>query len=97
MVADEDLAHLLPINPESDDIFDACTNGVLLCKLINIAVPDTIFAQAINTKKNLSVFQIKENLNMALNAAKSIGCTVVSITAEFVMEKKEHLVLALLW
>lgn len=32
---DEDLSHILPIDPNSEGLFDACTNGVLLCKLIN--------------------------------------------------------------
>lgn len=94
---DTDLAHIIPINPENSDLFAACESGVLLCKLINAAVPGTIFERAINIRQNLNVFQVKENLNLAINAAKSIGCTVISIFPESIIEKKEHLVLGLIW
>mmetsp|Transcript_6685 Transcript_6685/g.6548 ORF Transcript_6685/g.6548 Transcript_6685/m.6548 type:complete len:612 (-) Transcript_6685:35-1870(-) len=94
---DADLASILPLNPDNNDLFDHCATGILLCKLINAAVPGTIFERAINVRQNLNVFQVKENLNLAINAAKSIGCTVVSIFPESIMEKKEHLVLGLVW
>jgi plastin-1 len=94
---DPDLARLLPINPENDDLFKACTSGVLLCKLINAAVPGTIYERAINKSANLNIFQTKENLNLALNAARGIGCKVISIFPESIIEMKEHLILGLLW
>lgn len=88
---------MMPINPQSDDLFDACSNGVLLCKLINAAVPDTIYEQTINKRQNLNIFQTKENLNLAINAAKSIGCKVISIVPESIMDRREHLILGLIW
>lgn len=94
---DPDLAHLLPINPSNNELFSKCGSGVLLCKLINAATPGTIFEKAINTRSNMNVFQIKENLNLAINAAKSIGCTVVSIFPESIIEQKEYLILGLVW
>jgi plastin-1 len=94
---DPDLAGFLPINPSDNDIFQKCGNGVLLCKLINAASPGTIFEKAINQKANMNIFQIKENLNLAINAAKSIGCTVVSIFPESIIEQKEYLILGLIW
>lgn len=94
---DPDLARILPINPENDDLFKACTSGVMLCKLINAAVPGTIYERAINKGANLNIFQTKENLNLALNAARSIGCKIISIFPESIIEMKEHLILGLLW
>lgn len=94
---DPELSYLLPLNPEGLGLFDACTDGVLLCKLINVAIPGTIFEKAINMKRPLNIFQIKENLNLAINAAKSIGCKIISIFPESIMEKKEHLVLGMVW
>ncbi|MBW01167.1 Plastin-1, partial [Eschrichtius robustus] len=38
-----------------------------------------------------------ENLNLALNSASAIGCTVVNIGAQDLKEGKPHLVLGLLW
>lgn len=40
---------------------------------------------------------IQENLNLALNSASAIGCTVVNIGAQDLKEGKPHLVLGLLW
>lgn len=95
--ADPDLATLLPINPNNNELFEKVHNGVILCKLINAAQPGTIFEKAINNKANMNIFQIKENLNMAINAAKAIGCVVVSIFPESIIEKKDYLILGLVW
>eukprot|EP00965_Chrysotila_dentata_P125557 4151329-Pleurochrysis_carterae.AAC.1 len=38
-----------------------------------------------------------ENLNLALNAAKSIGLTVVNIGPQDLIEMRPHLVLGLVW
>lgn len=48
--SDKDLKDLkiIPINPNNDDLFNNVKNGVLLCKLINHACPDTIDERAIN-------------------------------------------------
>lgn len=94
---DPDLAFMMPINPDNDDLFKSCVSGQLLCKLINVAVPGTIFEKAINLKQQLNIYQTRENLNLAINAAKSIGCTLVSIFPESIIEQKEHLILGLIW
>ena len=47
--------------------------------------------------KVLSVFEVVENLNMAINAARSIGCRVVNIGPDDIMAGSPHLVLGLLW
>ena len=94
---DPDLASILPINPSNNELFQKCGSGVLLCKLINAASPGTIFEKAINIRANINIFQIKENLNLAINAAKSIGCTVVSIFPESIIEQREYLILGLVW
>nr|XP_019822000.1 PREDICTED: plastin-1 [Bos indicus] len=68
----------------------------LFSKMINLSEPDTIDERAIN-KKKLTPFTISENLNLALNSASAIGCTVVNIGAQDLTEGKPHLVLGLLW
>ena len=40
---------------------------------------------------------VNENLNLAINAAKSIGLTVVNIGAGDLIEGRPHLVLGLVW
>ncbi|NXQ52194.1 PLST protein, partial [Anthoscopus minutus] len=94
--SDPDCRHVIPMNPNTDDLFKAVGDGIVLCKMINLSVPDTIDERAIN-KKKLTPFIIQENLNLALNSASAIGCHVVNIGAEDLREGKPHLVLGLLW
>ncbi|KAG9478353.1 hypothetical protein GDO78_013383 [Eleutherodactylus coqui] len=93
---DPDCKHVLPMNPNTNDLFRALGDGIVLCKMINLSVPDTIDERAIN-KKKLTPFTIQENLNLALNSASAIGCHVVNIGAEDLKAGKPHLVLGLLW
>ncbi|XP_044161232.1 plastin-3 [Bufo gargarizans] len=94
--SDPDTKHVLPMNPNTNDLFRAVGDGIVLCKMINLSVPDTIDERAIN-KKKLTPFTIQENLNLALNSASAIGCHVVNIGAEDLKAGKPHLVLGLLW
>uniref|UniRef100_A0A8C4V526 Plastin 1 n=1 Tax=Falco tinnunculus TaxID=100819 RepID=A0A8C4V526_FALTI len=93
---DPDCKHLLPMNPSDASLFKSLADGILLCKMINFSQPDTIDERAIN-KKKLTPFTISENLNLALNSASAIGCTVVNIGSQDLQEGRPHLVLGLLW
>ncbi|KAG9348878.1 hypothetical protein JZ751_029195 [Albula glossodonta] len=93
---DPDCKHVLPMDPNTDNLFSAVGDGIVLCKMINLSVPDTIDERTIN-KKKLTPFTIQENLNLALNSASAIGCHVVNIGAEDLKEGRQHLVLGLLW
>lgn len=55
-------------------------------KLINVAVPGTIDERAINTKKALNPWERNENHTLCLNSAKAIGCTVVNIGTQDLIE-----------
>jgi plastin-1 len=68
-------------------------------KLINTTVigkVPPISPAAINNSPK-SVYQSIENLNLAIESAKAIGCTVVNIQPQFIMEKREHIILGLIW
>ena len=73
------MKELVPINPENDDLFHVMEDGILMCKLINLAQDNTILMKAVNMKKNMTIYQVKENLNLALNAAKGIGLKIPGI------------------
>ncbi|XP_006647434.1 fimbrin-5-like [Oryza brachyantha] len=90
------LKNFLPLDPASNGIFNLVRDGVLLCKLINVAVPGTIDERAINTKKDLNPWERNENHTLCLNSAKAIGCTVVNIGTQDLIEARPHLVLGLL-
>lgn len=87
----------LPINPQSLDLFTACNDGLIFCKLINLVEPDTVDERALNTKANMSMYLKVENQNLAINAAKAIGCVVTNIGAKDLIEGRPILVLGLLW
>lgn len=93
---DPDCKHVLPMNPDSDALFKSVRDGIVLCKMVNLSVPDTIDERTIN-KKKLTEFTTQENLNLALNSASAIGCHVVNIGAFDLKAGKPHLVLGLLW
>ncbi|XP_063343535.1 plastin-3 isoform X2 [Pelmatolapia mariae] len=93
---DPDCQHVLPMDPNTNALFTCVGDGIVLCKMINLSVPDTIDERTIN-KKKLTPFTIQENLNLALNSASAIGCHVVNIGALDLREGKPHLVLGLLW
>ncbi|CAN1220874.1 FIM1 [Linum grandiflorum] len=90
------LKQFLPLEPASNDLFDLAKDGVLLCKLINVAVPGTIDERAINCKRVLNLWERNENHTLCLNSAKAIGCTVVNIGAQDLVEARPHLVLGLI-
>eukprot|EP00968_Pinguiococcus_pyrenoidosus_P012092 scaffold1023_cov313-Pinguiococcus_pyrenoidosus.AAC.22 len=85
------------MDPYSMDLFQACSDGLVFCKLVNMAVPDTVDDRALNTRPNMSVFQKTENNNLAINAAKSIGCKVTNIGANDLLEGRPILVMGLIW
>ena len=68
--------------------------------MINLSVPDTVDERAVNKPqagKALNIYKIHENMTLALNSARSIGCNIVNIGAEDLEQGKPHLVLGLLW
>lgn len=90
------LKKYLPMDPLTNDLFEIAKDGVLLCKLINVAVPGTIDERAINTKRVLNPWERNENHTLCLNSAKAIGCTVVNIGTEDLIEGRPHLLLGLI-
>ncbi|KAI9206278.1 calponin domain-containing protein [Polychytrium aggregatum] len=96
---DKDLKSRLPFDPKTMQIFGECKDGLVLAKLINDAVPNTIDERVLNLggTKKLSTFQMTENNNLVVNSAKAIGCSVVNIGASDLQEGREHLILGLIW
>jgi len=93
---DPECAKYLPLRANTSDLYVRCDDGVIYCKLINRSQPNTIDERAIN-KGRLSIYQMHENLTLALNSAQSIGCNIVNIGPEDLKAGKPHLVLGLVW
>ena len=100
LAGDSLVGNRLPFDLNTFQLFDECTDGLVLSALINDSVPDTIDTRVLNTSKNgkpLNNFKMLENANVALNSAKAIGCVVVNVHSEDIIDGKEHLVLGLIW
>lgn len=94
---DVDLKAILPINTNDfHDLYKKVGDGLLLSKLINDSVPETIDERVLN-KGKVNPFQMTENNNVVVNSAKAIGCSVVNIGSQDLIEGREHLVLGLIW
>ena len=97
---DPDVGSRYPIPTDTMQLFDECKDGLILCKLINDSVPDTIDTRVLNKpqpRKPLNAFQITENNNIVITSAKGIGCSVVNIGSTDISEGREHLILGLIW
>ncbi|WFD05260.1 fimbrin [Malassezia vespertilionis] len=90
----------LPIPTDTFQLFDEARDGLLLSKLINDAVSDTIDERVLNFGKGgkgPNQFQMTENNNVVIQSAKAIGCSVVNIGPQDITDGREHLILGLIW
>ncbi|KAH8902398.1 hypothetical protein BR93DRAFT_932317 [Coniochaeta sp. PMI_546] len=101
LAGDPDIGNRLPFPTDTFEMFDECKDGLVLAKLINDSVPDTIDERVLNVPgrktKKLNTFQMTENNNIVIESAKGIGCSVVNIGSEDIIEVREHLILGLIW
>merc|ERR1712226_57820 len=96
--------HLLPLKADGSNMYQMMDDGIIVCKIINLAAPDTIDERAINKcpegqHGKLSIFKQHENLTLALNSASSVGCVVVGMDPHNFnsSQNKPWLVLGLTW
>ena len=101
LAGDADIGDRLPFPTDTFQMFDECKDGLVLAKLINDSVPDTIDERVMNKVgkklKSLNAFHMTENNNIVIESAKGIGCSVVNIGSGDIMEVREHLILGLIW
>ncbi|GKT90419.1 putative fimbrin [Colletotrichum tofieldiae] len=100
LAGDPDIGNRLPFPTDTFEMFDECKDGLVLAKLINDSVPDTIDERVLNrpkNKKQLNAFQMTENNNIVIESSKGIGLSVVNIGSGDIIEGREHLILGLIW
>ncbi|KAK6579631.1 hypothetical protein PZA11_007867 [Diplocarpon coronariae] len=101
LAGDPDIGNRLPFPTDTFEMFDECKDGLVLAKLINDSVPDTIDERVLNRAgkkiKTLNAFHMTENNNIVIESAKGIGCSVVNIGSGDIIEVREHLILGLIW
>lgn len=92
---DELLQDRLPMSVDSEDLFHIMSDGLVLIRLLNVIEKDTVDMRTVNKGSNLNIYKVRENLNLALTAATGM-IKIVGIDATAFLEKKPHLVLAVL-
>ncbi|KAI3549572.1 hypothetical protein CPAR01_15783 [Colletotrichum paranaense] len=100
LAGDADIGSRLPFPTDTFEMFDECKDGLVLAKLINDSVADTIDERVLNrpkNKKQLNAFQMTENNNIVIESSKGIGLSVVNIGSGDIIEGREHLILGLIW
>ncbi|KAH7354048.1 calponin homology domain-containing protein [Plectosphaerella cucumerina] len=101
LAGDPDIGKRIPFPTDTFEMFDECKDGLVLAKLINDSVPDTIDERVLNLPgrkiKTLNAFHMTENNNIVIESAKGIGCSVVNIGSGDIIEGREHLLLGLIW
>ena len=83
---DPELKEKLPVDPTSNEIFKKMKDGIILCKLINLAAPGTIDERVIVKDPGMTKDDKLNNLNLVINSAKSIGC-LMEATADDVLDE----------
>jgi len=98
---DKDLDYLMPICHDDFDICTKVSDGVVIAKYLNYIEPNTIDWRAVNFKKGggLNPFEVIENHNLNISAAKSLGLRISNLAAEELRdaEKNPTLVLGFMW
>lgn len=94
---DPDLAHILPIDPSGDDLFKKCHDGILLCKVCNLARPEVIDERVITKKAKLNAYNLLGNCTLAITTAKSIGMKVINVHDTDIRDGNPIIILGLTW
>jgi len=85
------------MNAEDDSLFHVFDNGVLVNKLMLQVDENCILSSAINTKANMNVYEINQNLKMGLAAAKGCGIKLIGVSPQDFIKKTPHLILTFVW
>ncbi|BDA45443.1 Fimbrin-2 [Coccomyxa sp. Obi] len=98
---DEALQGVLPLQPTAAHLISACKDGIMLCKLLNSCVPDSLDERALNlpasATSELSRREALQNNTLCINAAKALGCSLADVTPEDIFEGKEEAVRSCVW
>ena len=52
------MKHKLKLSEGGTDLYQKMDDGIILCKMINLAAPDTIDERVINTGVNIPIFKV---------------------------------------
>ena len=87
---DPDCGSRIPIDPESDDLYDKIQDGVIIAKLINKCEPDAINIDEIKKNEDMNIYDKYENLNKDIEGAKKIGVPSETNSDDILDKNKER-------
>ena len=93
---DELLQERLPINPENEDLFHACSDGMVLIHILNHIDKDNIDMRTVNKGSNLNIYKVRENLDQAFAVSRGI-IKIVGVDTQSFLDKTSYLMLGVLW
>jgi plastin-1 len=85
----------VPLN-KMDDLYRASDHGLLLSKLVNDGVPDTIDTRVLSAARPIGPNEAEDNLRLVVNAAKATGIDT-DVTAKDFQQKQEDKVVPFVW
>ena len=76
----------LPMDPEDDDLFHVCSDGLVLIYLFNRIKPNIINMKHVYHGGS-NIFKTRQNLDMLLNACKGV-IKLIAIDAQTFLDKQ---------
>ena len=73
LAEDPDCGSRIPIDPESDDLYDKIQDGVIIAKLVSKCGPDVINMEEIKKNEDMNIYDKYDNLKKGIEGAKNIG------------------------
>ena len=87
---DPDCGSRIPIDPETDELYDKIQDGVILVKLINKCEPDTINEDEVKKNEDMNIFDKYDNLTKAIDGAKKVGINSLTNADDILDKDKER-------
>ena len=90
LAEDPDCGSRIPIDPETDDLYDKIQDGVIIAKLVNKAESDTINEEEIKKNEDMNIYDKYENLKKGVEGAKKIGVSSETNADDILDKNKER-------
>ena len=90
LVDDPDCGSRIPIDTESDDLYDKIQDGVIIAKLVNKCEPDTVNMDEIKKNDDMNIFDKYDNLNKGIDGAKKVGVPSETNSDDILDKNKER-------
>ena len=95
-IDDPEIKKRLPIDPDTDDLFNSMFDGIIGLYLLKKYDDDLIDLRTVNKGSNLNIYKTRENLNYFFAACSGI-IRVIGIDAQTFLDRTPHLMLAIIW